>query len=269
MNRVTIQNFIENGEIAASKKDTLGIAAPHCHEFYEIEYVISGDGDYTVDGERYSVGRGMFFLMTPANFHEVRGEGCRGYNVMFSERACDNELLARCIVGKQHSVFSVNEDDRAIFEAFFEELCKNQSSPLYSSCLLNAILHKILSYGQNDQSRPDYVARAILYLLGHFRENPSLCDVAAHVGYTPTYFSAVFKRDVGESYKEYLDRLRFDYAKKLIMSSRLSIVQICKESGFDDYPNFIRRFKARFSLSPGEMRQGCTQIINQKSEVSQ
>ena len=253
--RFTVGKYIENGALTASKKEIIGNSALHWHEFYEIEYLLEGDGDYIIDGKHYPMRAGMFFLMTPANFHEVKTDRSRAFNVMFSECACNEGLLARCVSNSGGLAFSADESDRAFFEALLGELCLNQSNHTYSACLLDALLCKAINYAQNDEKRPSYLGRAVLYLLSNFRHSPSLSEVASHVGYTPTYFCTVFKRDVGESFKEYLDRLRFDYAKKLVLSSTLSATQICNESGFSDYPNFIRRYKTRFGASPMQMRK--------------
>ena len=255
MDRFKTDAYIENRKLTASKKSIDTFSPLHWHEFYEIEYIIDGSGSYTVDGEKYSVGSGMLFLMTPANFHEVDANGCRIFNLMFSTSACDPALLSRCISYKAPSALYVPDCDRKLLESLLDELTKNSDDPEYSSCLLNALLHKILSYKDNVSKNSSPAALATLYLHGHFRENPSLSEVAAHIGYTPTYFSSIFKQEIGESFKSYLDRLRFDYAHNLILSSTLTITQICKESGFDDYPNFIRRFTARFGCSPDKIRK--------------
>lgn len=255
LDRFTVGKNIENGELTASKKEIKGNSSPHWHEFYEIEYLLGGSGDYIIDGRTHKIAAGMFFLMSPANFHEVITQDCHAFNVMFSERACNTELLASCISNSGGLAFCVEERDRVFFETLLDELCENQSNPTYSACLLDALLCKSIGYAQNGETRPSYVGRAVLYLLSNFRRSPSLSEVAALVGYTPTYFCAVFKRDVGESFKEYLDRLRFDYAKKLVLSSSLSAAEICRESGFSDYPNFIRRYSARFGASPMQMRK--------------
>ena len=65
LDRFTVTNYIENGEISASKKEIDGDSQLHWHEFYEIEYLLDGDGDYIIDGKHYPIGAGMFFLMTP------------------------------------------------------------------------------------------------------------------------------------------------------------------------------------------------------------
>ena len=55
--------------------------------------------------------------------------------------------------------------------------------------------------------------------------------------------------------KEYLNNLRFEYAKKLLTESELTVQEVCDSCGFDDYPNFIRRFKNRFNMSPMQYKK--------------
>ena len=250
MNRKTRKSHVEASPIAASKKKLQGTYETHWHEFYEIEYVLSGSGTYIIDGTPYPIRSGMLFFMTPQNFHSVSADDCTVYNVMFSEQPCDLRILSRLIGGK--SVFDTKED-LPFFDAVFHELVQNLSDEAFAGCLLNAALGKIPS--ENRRTPSDPVAQGLLYLLRHFRENPSLAEVAEHVGYTPTYFSSVYKTDVGETFKQTLDRLRFDYAANLIVHSDLTVAQICKESGFEDYPNFIRRYKERFGTNPGNRKR--------------
>lgn len=55
--------------------------------------------------------------------------------------------------------------------------------------------------------------------------------------------------------KKYLNNMRFEYAEKLIINSDMSIMQICKECGFNDYPNFVRRFKQHTGFYPLEYKK--------------
>ena len=93
------------------------------------------------------------------------------------------------------------------------------------------------------------------YIINHFREKIGLNDIAAAVGITPNYASAVFKEEMQINIKKYLDDMRFNYAKKLLIYSDLTVQQICNDSGFEDCPNFIRRFKAKFGMPPIEFRK--------------
>jgi YesN/AraC family two-component response regulator len=188
--------------------------------------------------------------MTPINFHSVKTVNATVFNVMFSEKVCNTELLAWCVESRRGLAFSVKKEDRPFFASVLKEICQNAENSLYTTNLINSLLFKSLQYKSKNDATPTSISRAVIHLLRHFREKPSLSDIAAIAGYTPSYFSAIFKKEVGEGFKEYLDRLRFDYAYKLLEHTELNVIQVCKESGFDDYPNFVRRFSKRFSVSP-------------------
>lgn len=260
MERKTREESIgANAPVTASLKTIEGKYATHRHDFYEIEFFIDGDGDYVVDGARHRIRPGMLFFMTPLNFHSVNAAKCHAYNVMFSEGAADFSLLTRLLSHAGATILEANGEDRTFFLSVFHELATNLSDSAYRTALLDSILGKTSRLSNADETVSSPIASGLLYLLQHFRENPSLAEVASHAGFTPTYFSAIFKRDAGVTYKAYSDNLRLEYAKKLLDYSELSVSQVCAESGFSDYPNFIRRFKSRYGVTPGSIKERRTQ----------
>ena len=70
-----------------------------------------------------------------------------------------------------------------------------------------------------------------------------------------SHFSRKFLEETGKNFKEYLNNIRYDYARKLLVYSDMTVLQICSECGFDDYPNFVRRFKMKTGSSPTEYRK--------------
>ena len=255
MERYSKDRFIPGGVLSAKRKTVKEPSPAHPHDFFELEYIINGDGTYNVDGVQHKIKGGMLFLMTPISFHSINTDRCELYNVMFSEKLCDVEALS-FITLKGSLAIEVREDDRAFIESTLGELCRVGNHGNYSSYLLNALLCKLKSYIESEGVLPEAhpIVAGTFYIISHFRDNPTLADVAAYVGFTPTYFSALFKKETGTGFKEYLDRLRFEYAKKLTENTDMSVMEIAAESGFDDYPNFIRRFKARFGCTVLEMR---------------
>ena len=250
MKRMKRNASIAEYGISISKKRLNEAHSTHWHSFYEIEYILSGEGDYVIDGVCYPIRPGMLFFMTPRNFHSVNARDCTVYNVMFSEELCEPSFLSRMV--SAGCVFDLSET--AVYDVLFSALCPLPGDRVLISHLFNAILGK-LSAEVSPGCFSDPVMRGVLYLLHHFRENPSLGEISEQVGYTPTYFSRLFREGTGETFQQYRDRLRFDYARKLAQHSSLSVSRICFESGFDDCPNFLRRFRLRFGMSPGEMRK--------------
>ena len=97
MQRFTKDYYIGAGAIVAKEKTICGEYIAHRHEFYEIEYILSGSGEYRINGKVYPIRAGMLFFMTPFHFHSVSTPECRVYNVMFSEQLCDTDILIRLL----------------------------------------------------------------------------------------------------------------------------------------------------------------------------
>ena len=246
--------------ISVSKKRLNEEHPTHWHAFYEIEYILSGEGDYIIDGICYPIRPGMLFFMTPCNFHSVNARNCTVYNAMFSEELCESSFLSRMIGAG--NVFETKEIP--FYETLFSALTPLPADKFLVNHLFNGILGKV-SESIPPSRFSDPVTQGMLYLLNHFREKPSLTRVAEQVGYTPTYFSQLFREGTGETFQQYRDHLRFDYAKNLVQHSSLPASRICFESGFNDYPNFLRRFRLRFGASPGELRN---KTISQETPAS-
>jgi len=253
MKNFTKEHYIGAGAIVAKEKTIRGEYQPHRHEFYEIEYVLSGSGEYRIDDRIYEIQEGMLFFMTPFHFHSVSTPGCRVCNVMFSEELCDTDFLIGLLHTNASPALDTSGDTASFWRSVLCEITTADQNSPYTAYLLNAILGKLAASQPASPHVGTPIKSAMLYLLHHFKENPTLAETAAHVGYAPPYFSALFKEEVGIGFKEYVDRLRFDYAKKLLKHSKISVSRVCRECGFEDYPNFIRRFKKRFGVSPSQM----------------
>jgi two-component system response regulator YesN len=99
------------------------------------------------------------------------------------------------------------------------------------------------------------IERAKAWLAERYREELSMEDAAEHVGLSPFYFSKLFKQHVGETFIDYVTRLRIDRAKELIAGDAdLSLKEVCFEVGYNDPNYFSRVFKKVTGMSPTEYR---------------
>ena len=253
--KLSKENWIQNGIISGSEKQINCNFNTHCHEFYEIEYIISGSGDYVLDGRHINIRPNMIFFMSPINFHAVFPNNVRLINIMFDGNICNQAFLLRLTESAEALALSLEGKNKNIVEMVLKELIENITNYDYSVALLNCVLAKLAGSCTGSSSAISASKKASLYILNNFRNNITLASVAAHVGFSPTYFSEIFKTETGRSFKEYLSSLRLEYARNLVLFSDKSITQICTESGFNDYANFIRRFKLRFGDSPGKYRR--------------
>ncbi|MDR2314245.1 MAG: response regulator [Spirochaetaceae bacterium] len=82
----------------------------------------------------------------------------------------------------------------------------------------------------------------------------SLHGAASYVGISPNHLSTVFSQEAGETFIEYLTRVRIDRAKKLLENTAMKSADIACETGFSDPHYFSFIFKKNTGLSPREYR---------------
>jgi two-component system response regulator YesN len=90
----------------------------------------------------------------------------------------------------------------------------------------------------------------VVYILENFRFGVTLEQTAKHIGLAPVYLSGLFKRELGQNFKNYVDHLRFTHAAHMLKQTDLSVAEICSLAGFNDYANFSRRFRQLYGTSP-------------------
>lgn len=257
IDRYTKLQKIKNEKVMVKEK-IISSYPTHWHDFYEIELIISGSGSYIIDGVEQKIEKNMLFFMTPVNFHEVVTAGTQVFTLMFTGEICDRNILFRLSTVFNSNSVMLSDDDAQYLSTIMHELnlASSENDDEYSFYLLNSILGKICrTCNTHKHGYMSKVQKAMLYVQNNFRNDMGLADVAADVGVTPSYMSSIFLKECGVNFKEYLSTIRYDYAKKLLEYSNMTITDICFESGFCDYANFERHFKERFSVSPTQYRK--------------
>lgn len=80
-------------------------------------------------------------------------------------------------------------------------------------------------------------------------------ELADSINYSVPYFSSMFKKTVGESFIQYLTRLRIERAKLLLLTSDQKTFEIAEAIGFENYRSFNRIFKKETGFSPSDFRR--------------
>ncbi|MGG4103930.1 response regulator [Paenibacillus lautus] len=92
------------------------------------------------------------------------------------------------------------------------------------------------------------------YIDTHLSEEITLEEVAEMAGYTPTYFSAMFKKMTGDTFVRYRIHRRMERAKELLALPHMRIIDVAANVGYEDYPHFTKMFKKVTGHTPTEYR---------------
>lgn len=119
--------------------------------------------------------------------------------------------------------------------------------------ITNANLQEV-SFEQNE-TKTDLLKPAIEYMKSHQNENITLSKMAALCHISPSYFSRLFNKQMGEGFSNYLNRQKVNYSKSVLEKTNRSISEIALEAGFSDAAHFIRTFKKYEGVTPARYRQ--------------
>jgi AraC family transcriptional regulator len=97
--------------------------------------------------------------------------------------------------------------------------------------------------------------RVLVEIQRRLDEPLPLADLARVAGLSPHHFHHVFSGLLGESLHAHIRRLRLERAAGRLKLSRLSVVQIALEAGYETHEAFTRAFRASFGCSPSQFRQ--------------
>ena len=93
------------------------------------------------------------------------------------------------------------------------------------------------------------------YLQEHLAEEVSLSVLADQFHLNPQYISQLFKSEIGVGFLTYLTNIRMEKAKKLLLSTSLSIADVAEQSGYADYRVFTKVFKKSEGSTPSQFRR--------------
>lgn len=102
----------------------------------------------------------------------------------------------------------------------------------------------------------DSVIDDILYYIKHnYMENIRLENIASLFGYNSSYLGKMFSLKLGESFNSYVDKVRIENSKELLMQKSLRIYEIAEKVGYQNTDYFYMKFKKNTGITPAEYRK--------------
>jgi two-component system response regulator YesN len=133
-----------------------------------------------------------------------------------------------------NTLFSLNELED-YFQQFFANICQSLAP------------HHI--YSDND-----LVGNVKTYIERNYQKNISVEFVASLFHMNRTYLSHIFKKKHGSSFGDYLNLVRLEHAKTLLLQTDKKMYQIAKNAGYDNVRNLYRAFKKFEQTTPEQYR---------------
>lgn len=111
--------------------------------------------------------------------------------------------------------------------------------------------------GDLRQSSAERLAEQAKAYIEHHYSDPALSvdTICRELHVSPTYFSAVFKKQIGRSFVTFLTDVRMEEARRLLETSDDKTYMITEKVGYSDPNYFSYAFKKHYGLSPTQYRK--------------
>ncbi len=101
-------------------------------------------------------------------------------------------------------------------------------------------------------SENEIIRRAQQFISGHIREKLTVPVVARHVDVSPSYLTALFRKNLQISPGEYIRRVKLQESKQMIREDNMNFTEIAAVLQYSTVHHFSRQFKDKFGITPTE-----------------
>nr|WP_304215108.1 helix-turn-helix domain-containing protein [Fredinandcohnia onubensis] len=242
----------------------------HKHAGLEIIWVIDGKIKITVNKINYFLERNDLMLINHFESHQIQTENKNAnilhFNIdslfLYSQNPQFYDLLFDV---KSFKNSKENQQPFDVIRSLLSYMClaDRKTSNIQTSFLklvdylTSRFSNKIsLTINQERLVGEGSIIKNILNKVEtDFKGKMTLNDIAHEQHYNSSYLSDLFKKNVGITFKSYLDETRLRYSLNLLLQWDMSITEVSLLSGFSDDKSFYKVFKRKFSKTPLQFRE--------------
>lgn len=241
---------------------------PHWHKRIEMLHIIKGVLEITIDDNIIHLSEDDICYIPSTLPHSgvSRSDNLEYEMLQFRE----NELKQIFDTNKELVSFAENyvEIDNRFKDSHISALFSHVAEYYtYDSSYRNVLFYGIIQeiYGhlalkhsnsaKSNIYANDKFSNIIKYIDKNYTQISSIADLAEKFAFEPTYFSRIFKKNMGVSANYYICCLKLEDAEKLLTDTNLSTEIISQKCGFNSASYFTKCFKKRYSVSPLQYRK--------------
>jgi len=264
--------------VRLSPREQIGV---HRQQTWELSYIVNGSGTRLIGDRTEPFLSGEVVLIPPDIPHcwyfdggDVDSQGrIANITVTFG-----GGQLEKCIIAfpefegvvktvqNIQAAIKLNRDKSLRLISVLEEM-SHQDAVKRTVSLMNILIilsssgkDSVVGTRQNEDKERERIDNIRTYVICNAVKGVSLDDIAKHVGMNRSSFCVFFKKSFGKTFFEYLNEYRVSLAQQMLTEGKLSISEVCFQSGFNGAPYFSRVFKKVTGLTPSSWQTSGSQI---------
>lgn len=252
----------------------------HMHNYYEIEFVLSGRAVHHVNNTVQILSSGDAVFLRPEDTHffvscDIEDAKYVSYNIRISNEVMENKFLVMDEIKRKISYSptpQVMNFSSAEISSIIKKLDKISNAAMDNEELIflyDTVLYQMFSqvilkkHYQYEPVIPKWFEEYLTMLSKKEVFVSDYSEIMNMSNVSKSYLCKMFKKHTGVTPSEYINNLKLDYAYDLVLHSNYSFVTIATMAGYNSYAYFFRKFVSKFNKKPGDVRNASKIIVNE------
>lgn len=274
MPEIIYQQNYQSSPIDIEYRTTRGrYRTAHWHPELEIVYLLNGTADFVIEGQRFRLVQGDALVIDANQIHGVQARHSMMQLIIHVNREFINAHLEHA----EHYLLHLSREELidsqvGSYLEFLDRL--KELVPLYvrqpagyrleSESVVLDICYRLIRDFSIPLSSDDHpslteqksrIQDILRYIDDHYQEKISLGQIAGEFGLSREYFSRLFRKSVGMTFTDHLNRVRLTHVYQELLTTDKPVMEIIEEQGFTNYKLFSRMFKEIYGSTPRDTRK--------------
>jgi AraC family L-rhamnose operon regulatory protein RhaS len=238
------------------------------HDFFELFYILDGDGRVVLGDAIIPCRAGDLLIVPPRADHRFvdHDSPVTLYGMALAPQLSEHDPAAWAALPTGRVRLAGRDGDRVrdmLREILFEQTNARPGSGLRIVGLTLAFVAGLIQSHRSNISVDRNIAATNLAaveqfhvgLAGRFFEPLGVDRAANELGMSRRTFTRLFRRAAGRTFAKEIERMRIDYACRLLNRRSLSVVAVAFECGYEDVSSFYRAFRRQRGVPPDRWRK--------------
>lgn len=241
----------------------------HCHNRFELLYLINGDMQHVVEDRKYLIKGGDLVLVRPSTYHyleKLSEQPYERYNILFTPERIGIDIS---LIPEDMEVISLlnNPIAHELFkklEYYYQHLETEAFSKILENTLYELFLNLHVFSDTKHREKillSPILTKALTYINENLFTIIDIDEVAQALYISPSYLFYMFRVSLHQTPKKYITEKRLLATQRKIFDGNKP-TEIYKECGFHDYTTFFRCYTAYFGHTPSEDIKKSTRFRN-------
>ncbi len=231
------------------------------HESLEILQVIEGKGYILCDSRKYDMDVGDIIVINSNEVHRITTDSFMRFHcfIVGSEFCLENGLDIKKL--KYNNKIRDDRASRLLGNVISEIKTEKDSFSVSAvrSCALSLLVYLSRFYSESIDrkvnSHSDIIRQGLEYINNNFSGPLTLEAIAQKAGISKYHFLREFKQYTGYTVVTYINTLRCEYAKRLLLNTFFSVSDVAVRCGYENFSYFSKTFKKYTGILPSHFRK--------------